>query len=561
MNRNNVKKILCLLFCFSFLFLSSCSKTNKKETQTKTLKIAVSNLSGNFNPFYAINQGDKKVVNQLFYPVQSRNSNNQLVNCLGSISYEFIGENQTKYFITIKNDLFFSDGTNATIDDIIFFFHFIADASYSGFYKDFYLNDIKGLKEYYYDDENYSDNLKSFKKAENYQSQVNKYISKNYADGIDVAEISGIKRIDDYTCTVLYNSRNINAVSQINALLIPRVYFSSNYVKGDAAKIEKIKQPAVVSGPYQIQNYNEGDDKITLNSNSYFQNGSKVFTKVCFMDLTDKDLLKSLSKGDVDIISSEVNPNNVTDVSKNTFTTTFRNSESYVSLFFNTKKISNFTARRQLIRLIDVYPSLDSKLGPAYYSSVNRPLSIRFKEYPQNAEDYYPEEAVPDLIKNEIDSFNVFYLGNEDDFDYEIVKNISEQIKSIGLNSKTVACDMKTLLKAIDSGRADAWVCRVTDTATPDKFEYYHTKGKMNYCGFSNPEIDGYCKELRNSVGFSNRNKITENLLDAIMYHALECPIYQPRDFLMFYDETFNKECLADITMYDDYDFLITELY
>ncbi len=559
MNRIKNKKILCLLLCVSILFLSSCSKSN--EIQTKTLKIAVSNLSGNFNPFYATNEGDKKVTNQMFYPVQIRNANNQLVNCLGSISYEFVGEKQTKYFITIKDSLFFSDGTHATIDDIIFFFHFISDASYTGIFKDFYLNDIMGLKEYYYDDVKYSENLKSFKESENYEAQVKSYISKNYADGIDVSEISGIKRIDDYTCTILFNSRNINAISQINALLVSKAYFSSNYVKGDTTKVEKIKQPSVVSGPYKIQEYEEGDNKITLDANQYFENGSKVFTKICFMDLTDKDLLESLSKGTVDIISSEVTPQIIDDINNTPFTTAFRNSESYVSLFFNTKKLTNFAVRRQITRYIDVYSVLDSKLGAEQYSRVYRPLSLRFREYPQNAGDYYPEEAVPSLIKDEIDSFTIYYLGSEGDFDFELAENISDQLKSLGLKTKTVACDEETLLNAINSDKADAWVCRVTDTATPDKFEYYHSKGKKNYCGFSNREIDLYCKELRNSVGFLNRSEITEELLDSIMYHALECPLYQPRDFIMFYDETFNKDCLTDISMYDDYDFLITELY
>ena len=45
--------------------------------------------------------------------------------------------------------MFYSDGTHVTVDDLIFFYHFIADASYNGAYSDWYLNNIEGLSAVY----------------------------------------------------------------------------------------------------------------------------------------------------------------------------------------------------------------------------------------------------------------------------------------------------------------------------------------------------------------------------------------------------------------------------
>ena len=70
-----------------------------------------------------------------------------------------------KYTVSIKDDLFFSDGTNIKIDDVVFYYYFISDATYDDTFKDWYLNDIEGLKEYYFDDPNYESSISNIEKT------------------------------------------------------------------------------------------------------------------------------------------------------------------------------------------------------------------------------------------------------------------------------------------------------------------------------------------------------------------------------------------------------------
>ena len=94
------------------------------------------------------------------------------------------------------------------------------------------------------------------------------YIEDNYADGTDINSIEGIKKVDDYTCTVLFNSRNINAIAQLNALLVSKSYLSTEYIKGSAESIKNIDGYGVCSGAYIVTEYE--DDVVSLEANEYY---------------------------------------------------------------------------------------------------------------------------------------------------------------------------------------------------------------------------------------------------------------------------------------------------
>ena len=118
-NSRKIKSAVALLAVLAIL-LSSCGKSGSKEN---TLKIATGKITGNFNPFYATEEGDRAVNSQVFRTIQKTGKNNKLINSVGSISYEYTGESKTKYTVTIRDDLKFSDGRGVTIDDVIFFYY------------------------------------------------------------------------------------------------------------------------------------------------------------------------------------------------------------------------------------------------------------------------------------------------------------------------------------------------------------------------------------------------------------------------------------------------------
>ena len=146
-----------LLIC---IILPSCSLpfTVSQAKQT-TLKIGVENIKGGFNPFFDGEDMNSVIMTQMFETVQRQGDENRFENLCGSITYEFLESDKVKYTVSIDDDIMFSDGSYATIDDVIFYYYVLADASYDGRFGDWYLNDIQGLKAFYYDDKNYEEKL------------------------------------------------------------------------------------------------------------------------------------------------------------------------------------------------------------------------------------------------------------------------------------------------------------------------------------------------------------------------------------------------------------------
>ena len=153
------KSILIILICFIIAVLPGCRYSGGIAADRSVLKIGVEGIEGVFNPFYAESQADLEIVSQMFRPIQIKTSDNTFINHSGSISYEYVGDSQVKYTVSINDDMFFSDGNHIAIDDVISFYYFISDATYDGTYKDWYLNDIVGLKEYYFDDKNFTKSI------------------------------------------------------------------------------------------------------------------------------------------------------------------------------------------------------------------------------------------------------------------------------------------------------------------------------------------------------------------------------------------------------------------
>ncbi len=125
-----LKVLFIFLICSSMVLLSSCGVFGGLNVKNTELKIGVSGLTGQFNPFYCDSQADKHIVDQTTRPIQRLSTDNTLVNHSGGISYEFEGDKAVKYTVSIKDDMKFSDGTNITIDDVIFFYHFIRRCTY-----------------------------------------------------------------------------------------------------------------------------------------------------------------------------------------------------------------------------------------------------------------------------------------------------------------------------------------------------------------------------------------------------------------------------------------------
>lgn len=553
-NISKIKKILCIVFVISFL-LSSCGLNDNKDL---SLNVGTTKITGCFNPFYAVEDGDIKVINQVFDSILRRKTNNTFQNEAGSISYQLLDDGKVKYTVSIRDDLFFFDGSRVTIDDVIFWYYFISDATYDGVYSDFYLNDIVGLKEYYFDDPSYEDRATEFEVIDFNRKIISEYISENYSDGIDVNTISGIKRIDDYTCTVLCNSMNINMVSQLNCYLVSKTFYSSDYTKGNADKVKSLTTDARGSGVYSIDSFDSAKGIAHLTVNSYHQI-KPSFNRVNIISSDEKDLIKKIKSGKLDIISLESDNNSFGELNSENITCREIYSPEYVSLYINVYKHDDINFRKYVFSLVNVFDFVDKSLQNRY-SRLYRPLSMRSEEYPQNASAYVFSVSDESKPKNQM-NMNLYCCSDKDSFEKEVADYIADSLTQNGIITRVVVCTYDELVKAAQNGKADLWLVKNPDIFTCDKYEYYHSEGKNNLTGLSLPAIDTLTENIRTSTGESNRKNLVSALLDYVMSNANELPLYQRKYIVAFNTEKINNDSLSDVYLYDGNNLRLSSLY
>lgn len=637
----NIKSFIAVLMCILTFLLPAC----KSVDSAAELKIGINDIEGVFNPFYSASEGDKEIATQMYRSIQRIDGDNNFVNYGGGISYKYVGDSQIEYTVSISSGLRFSNGKNITIDDVIFFYYFISDASYDGVYSDFYLNDIVGLKEFYFDDINYAKSVAAIEEKikNNYtlttietadyakylaatslegkfdgnldsaspygakwreyllqhgyeeavkdlgnnpsseavvgivskaEAETNpfaynpenwyreklytEYLADNYADGADVERIEGIKKVNDYTCTVLFNSRNINAVAALNALLVSKEYFSAEYIKGSAEKVKELSGSEVCSGPYVLSGYDE--ESATMSANKYFGENTCEFSMLKFVEIQEDDNPTDLvSSGKIDVVSSLATAEVVDSLKNENVKYFIEDKNSYVSLFFNTRTLDS-SARKALLGLCNLNSALESNIG-SYYTRPLRPISVRFDEYPTSVtEPYYGESAftVYSMGKNEkISDVTVYFEGSEGDLVHSALLRYKDILAEKGINLKIVPADEQSISAAIISGKADMWIEDVSDGYSCDKYEYYNSVGKYNRTGISTPEIDSLTSLIRSATGYSDKAKMTAQLMELVMEQAVECPLYQLQEITVYNTDTVSPDSFDRAVNMDGYTYYI----
>lgn len=609
-----LKRFISILLVATIFCLCSCTDAFNKNSDE--LIVGVENITGIFNPLYAINEADKIISEQIYGFIQRQSTDNSLVNSCGGISYEYVGDTQVKYTVTLRDDLFFSDGTNVTVDDLIFVYHLIADATYDGVYSDWHLNDIEGVDEYYYDDENYDTSVADIESRLNneysaaeisksdyinylmltslegsfvggldskspngqswreyfteigYEEELEKlgdepsdiellkvaaraevennplayspesyyrdilyseYLGKNYSDGINVNSISGIKKVNDYSCTILFNSKNVNSVSEINIPIISKAVFETDYIKGHASVIKEKSSEAIGCGAYKINESKDGE--IELSANNYYYGGTPDFETLSFVDLkkAGKDPIDAINNGDIDVVSFRATETDVSKLDSKRIKTVFSNEKQYYSVFFNTRTLE-LGERKALSGLCNFNSLLSDKIGP-YYSAVYMPMSIRFPEYPAEViSPVYTEATFSsyNLMNPEgIRDITAYITSDDGSIESVIIEEYKSILKNNGINMTIVKTDANGLTEAIQNGKADLWIEIVPDGATSDKFDYYNSNGALNKSGLDIAEVDFKTLQLRSATGFSDKDEMVKNLLSLIMEQAVECPLCQ----------------------------------
>lgn len=363
------KKIIALvLSCAMVAGITGCAKKQKKEPKPEPkattvvddgntnaqgkgegqsdapLVIGCNKLSKNFNPFSAETKDDNQAVNltQAQLVINDRagefiyNGIDGEVKTYNGTDYTYYGmadidvrykpkKDRTRYTITLRDDLFFSDGEKVTIDDVIFTLYAYCDNDYNGNIA-LKSSDIVGLLNYQANNNRAEkisdkkvkvyikknpDKLKKWIKKSIKSGVIRKSDRKNYDKAVErearkqivakekkgskVKKISGIKKIDDYKIRITTYGHNNDLLYALKIPVCPLHYYGDvskydydkgkfGFKRGDISSLRANKTSPVGAGPYRFVKYEKGI--VYYTSNELYYNGCP---KIAFVQLKEMD--------------------------------------------------------------------------------------------------------------------------------------------------------------------------------------------------------------------------------------------------------------------------------
>ena len=180
---SNIKKILALVLALVMVFaLCACGESNTPapdeskapveeskapvEENTSTLVYATATFGQKFSPFFYTTAYDEEVVSNFTGGLLAADRGGAIIHHgiegetveYNGTDYTYYGmgdvevvqndDGSVDYNLTMRDDIVFSDGTPATIDDVIFGIYVMADPSYDGS-STVYALPIEGMADYY----------------------------------------------------------------------------------------------------------------------------------------------------------------------------------------------------------------------------------------------------------------------------------------------------------------------------------------------------------------------------------------------------------------------------
>ena len=158
--------ILSLLMCVSlFTACGNGNNNGQQDSTTKTLVVGTQNFDGKFSPFFYTNDYENQVMSMVFDALLGTDREGAVVlkgiegdvRPYNGTDYTYTGiadcdivenaDGTVDYNITMKEGVKFSDGTEMTIDDVIFSYYVLLDPTYDGV-STLYSIPIEGLEAY-----------------------------------------------------------------------------------------------------------------------------------------------------------------------------------------------------------------------------------------------------------------------------------------------------------------------------------------------------------------------------------------------------------------------------
>ena len=237
-----------------------------------TLKVGITEASGNFNPLYYSSSYDGYVVDLVFEGLATLNFDGDEYEPVVAKDWEISEDGKTITF-NLRDDVVFSDGTPLTANDVVFTYKVLADPSYSGRYGTL-VKDLEGYDAYY---------------------------------AGETEEFTGVVAEDDYTVTFNFVEGKRTNFANTTMSIMPEAYYGAGFAVGDTASIEALSAEPVGSGPYKLDTYSEAQFIFLTRNDKYVGEGYMI--KEILLQFVDQSTdIVQLMNGEVDLLAGVIEP-------------------------------------------------------------------------------------------------------------------------------------------------------------------------------------------------------------------------------------------------------------
>ncbi len=574
------------------------------------LVIGCDKLSKKFNPFVVKNADDEQAVSltQLYLVGNDRtgqiiyNGIDGEVKTYNGSDYTYYGpadikikynkkRDETVYYITLRDDIRFSDGEPVTIDDVLFTMYVLCDKDYKGNCS-LGVQDIKGLLKY----------------------QKKKKVKK----------IAGIHKINNYAMSITINGYNASMDKSLQIPICPLHYYGDiekynykknkfGFEKGDISSVCANKSSPIGAGPYRFVKYEK--KIIYYTSNEIYYKGCPKIAYVQIKEMKkilndaqeriDKDVSEEqestlnhnaealeMTEGTVDIIETllskedviwvaEANSNGK--ISGNKIATDFAPTGVYQYIGINASnvKIGNnayskesrnlrkalATAFSAFKRSVSWIPASEEEKEyfEAYNSDINGAEIYNEKNSEEEKYQHIKEavlsylEAAGYIIDDQTVSsapkgakmlYSIIITDGKDNPLYEVISETEALFRDIGINLQFVPVDSeKAYENKIANGKQQLWIGQCDINKNYSLYERY--LGKNNLFGVDNPNLENLVKKTEKTVKNERRQKRYHHIYKKILNMAVEVPVCENYTAVMYSSARIDIDTMTkDVTGY-----------
>lgn len=390
-------------------------------------------------------------------------------------------------------------------------------------------------------------------------------IAVNLKDGIDVKEISGVKKVDELTCTIKYNSISIVADRAINLSIMPKHYYGTKYEKGNVKEVEENMTP-LGSGPYKWVGF--ADNIVTLQANNSYFEGKPVCGTVKFQYIPDADLIAAMAGGNIDFAEPKGTQDNLKQMDSLGVKYDLIDNAGYGYMAMQCKNL-DLAVRQGVMCLMNREPSVKGYYGDLA-AVIERPMTTVLAEYPKDAKVYYKydpakaleyfksagyEQVNGKLVKEGKQLILRAYIGGDgvgDHPGYAMLTQAANDMKELGGEIQINDVPFNVLQAAKDDLSADIYIMAWGSSTSCDKSTIYKTGGSQNDNNVSDAQIDKLLDDIVKELDLAKRSKLVSDMLDKVMDQACELPLYQRKNVLAYNPNTLNMDTVVKgSTFYD----------